>query len=176
MLSHLAHHHVFPDLLIDCAILKTGLTYMAAQLLGSLMAMLLLVICFPPPSDSLNVVQQLVVKPATDANIGRAFVMEMVLSFILCYVIFATAFDTVETHQAVQVLDEQGNAVDSKKSRNAMTIYTTSGTSKSGFAPLSIGFTLGFLCFLGGSVSGGAFNPARVFGAGMFSRKVCSML
>ena len=29
------------------------------------------------------------------------------------------------------------------------------------FAGLAIGFTLGFLCYLGGPVSGGAFNPAR---------------
>ncbi len=45
-----------------------------------------------------------------------------------------------------------------------LTIYTTSGNTKAGFAPVAIGFTLGFLCLLGGSVSGGAFNPARAFG------------
>lgn len=87
--------------------------------------------------------------------------------FILVYVIYATAFDTVETTEKIKVVDDEGHTLDSTHRRNAMTIYTTSGTSKSGFAPLSIGFTLGFLCFLGGSVSGGAFNPARVFGAGM---------
>ncbi len=50
-----------------------------------------------------------------------------------------------------------------------MTIYTTSGSSKAGFAPLSIGFTLGFLGLIGGSVSGGAFNPARAFGPTLLS-------
>lgn len=62
------------------------------------------------------------------------------------------------------------------------TIYTVSANSKAGFAPIAIGFTLGFLCFVGSSVSGGAFkyflsflwvvsllSPARVFGANVVS-------
>ncbi len=50
-----------------------------------------------------------------------------------------------------------------------LTIYTTSGNTKAGFAPISIGFTLGFLGLIGGTVSGGAFNPARVFGPALIS-------
>ena len=52
-----------------------------------------------------------------------------------------------------------------------MTIYTTSGSSKAGFAPVAIGFTLGFLGLIGGTVSGGAFNPARAFGPTLVSGK-----
>ena len=48
---------------------------------------------------------------------------------------------------------------------------TTSGNTKAGFAPIAIGFTLGFLCLLGGSVSGGVFNPARAFGPALISGK-----
>lgn len=50
-----------------------------------------------------------------------------------------------------------------------LTVKTTSGNTKAGFAPIAIGFTLGFLTLLGGSVSGGAFNPARVFGPAIIS-------
>ena len=128
--------------------------------------MALLALCFPALPGK-TIPQMLVVQPNQNANLGRSFLIEVILSFILVYVIFATAFDTVEATTQVKVVDDQGNAVDPKHRKNAMTIYTTAGTSKSGFAPLSIGFTLGFLCFLGGSVSGGAFNPARVFMAGL---------
>jgi hypothetical protein len=48
-------------------------------------------------------------------------------------------------------------------------MQTTSGNTKAGFAPLAIGFTLGFLGLIGGTVSGGAFNPARVFGPAFLS-------
>ncbi len=34
---------------------------------------------------------------------------------------------------------------------------------------MAIGFTLGFLGLIGGTVSGGAFNPARVFGPALVS-------
>jgi glycerol uptake facilitator-like aquaporin len=37
---------------------------------------------------------------------------------------------------------------------------------QTGFAPLAIGFAIGFLSFIGGSTSGGVFNPARLFGPG----------
>lgn len=101
--------------------------------------------------------------------------METILSFILVYVIFAVAFDTVDSstqNSALKIINDNGDELDSETTdrktiggRN-LTIYATNGSSKAGFAPISIGLTLGFLCFIGGSVSGGAFNPARVFGAG----------
>jgi glycerol uptake facilitator-like aquaporin len=141
---------------------------MVMQLFASLIAMALLSLAFPPGSATdanATVVSQLVVRPSADAHLARALLMEILLTFILVYVIFAVAFDTVDTSATVRLLDEKGNTVDSSHRKN-LTIYTTNGNSKAGFAPISIGFTLGFLCFLGGSVSGGAFNPARVFGPG----------
>jgi aquaporin related protein len=150
-----------------------GLMYMGAQLVGSMLAMAMLAIAYPPKfvpttNTTLTVPQQLRVAPAENINTGSAFFLEMVLSFILVYVIFATAFDTVDTQSAVRIVDDSGNVTD-KKQAKTMTIYTASGNSKAGFAPLSIGLTLGFLCFLGGGVSGGAFNPARVFGSAITS-------
>eukprot|EP00158_Paraphelidium_tribonemae_P003706 Partr_v1_DN26309_c0_g1_i1_m42934 putative Aquaporin len=150
--------------------LLKGSLYMMSQLTASLMAMILLSIAFPKQaavagSDAAipTIPQELVIVPGN--NWGRAFVMEFLLTFILVYVIFATAFDTVPPTTSVRVLDGTGAAVN-KRAKN-LTIYTASGNTKAGFAPLAIGLTLGFLCFLGGSVSGGAFNPARVFGAGI---------
>ncbi|KAI9357019.1 aquaporin-like protein [Zopfochytrium polystomum] len=98
----------------------------------------------------------------SSAHLVNAFFMEVVLTFILVYVIFATAFDTVDTTNSVKVAGS-GRTKNSEAGKN-LTIYTTSGNTKAGFAPIAIGFTLGFLGLLGGSVSGGAFNPARVFG------------
>jgi len=52
-----------------------------------------------------------------------------------------------------------------------LTLYSTSPQTKTGFAPFAIGFTVGFLTLIGGTVSGGAFNPARVFAPALFSGK-----
>jgi len=145
---------------------KTGLTkglmYIGAQLIGAVLASLILLATFPEDfGTSGNMAAQVAVVPAKDADIGNAFLTELILTFILVYVIFAVAFDTVD-NKGVQVVNTPGGK--QKKGGNSLTIYTTSGATKAGFAPIAIGFTLGFLCFMGGSVSGGAFNPARVFG------------
>lgn len=145
---------------------KTGLTkglmYIAAQLVGAVFSSLILIATFPENFDTGNAASLVAVRPAADANIGNAFLTELILTFILVYVIFAVAFDTVDSKNVQVVNTPEGNKV--KTGNNSLTIYTTSGATKAGFAPIAIGFTLGFLCFMGGSVSGGAFNPARVFG------------
>jgi len=146
---------------------KTGLTkglmYIAAQLLGAVFSSLILLATFPENFEQGNVAALVAVVPAADANIGNAFLTELILTFLLVYVIFAVAFDTVDSKN-VQVVNTPGGGKQKKGGANSLTIYTTSGATKAGFAPIAIGFTLGFLCFMGGSVSGGAFNPARVFG------------
>jgi len=96
--------------------------------------------------------------------------MEFSLTFILVYVIFSVAFDTVDSNkvEVKQVGNTTGKGAKNVQAQ-ALTIYTASGTSKAGFAPLSIGFTLGLLSLVGGSVSGGAYNPARAFGPALVS-------
>lgn len=143
--------------------LAKGLMYMAAQLIGAVFSSLILLVTFPENYEKGNVAAQVAVVPAQDADIGNAFLIELILTFILVYVIFAVAFDTVDSSKNVQVVNTPGGGKQ-KKGGNSLTIYTTSGATKAGFAPIAIGFTLGFLSFMGGSVSGGAFNPARVFG------------
>lgn len=103
-------------------------------------------------------------RPSTSVTIGQAFLMEAILTFILIYVIFAVAFDTIPPAKVVTTADGQKTGEGRK-----LTIYTTSGATKAGFAPIAIGFTLGFLTFLGGTVSGGAFNPARAFGPAVWT-------
>ncbi|KAJ4457499.1 putative MIP plasma membrane transporter [Paratrimastix pyriformis] len=131
-----------------------GIFYIIAQLLGAIIATALLdSVIYPGVSAA-----DLVVRPADDASLISALIIETFMSFTLVFVIFAVAFDAADTKQAVTV-----GSGDAK--RPALTVYTASGSSKAGFAPLSIGFTLGFLCYVGGTVSGGAFNPARAFSA-----------
>jgi len=50
-----------------------------------------------------------------------------------------------------------------------LTLYTPTPQNRAGFAPIAIGFTAAVCSLLGGSVSGGAFNPARVFAPAIFS-------
>jgi len=144
--------------------ISRGVMYIAAQLVGATFAALILLATFPEAYG--NIATQVALAPAADANIGNAFLMELILTFILVYVIFAVAFDTIDD-KSVKVVSAGKQA----GSGQALTIYTTSGNTKAGFAPIAIGFTLGFLCFMGGSVSGGAFNPARVFGPALVGNK-----
>ncbi|KAJ3123868.1 hypothetical protein HK100_011455 [Physocladia obscura] len=160
--------------------LKKGLMYIGVQLLASILATAFLMVVFPRSYDGTfsSIPASVVVDIDPRAQVVNAFFMELILTFVLVYVIFATAFDTVDTSNNVK---EAGAVIGGQKNKDneagkKLTIYakcgnkkggfgpTTSGNTKAGFAPLSIGFTLGFLGLMGGSVSGGAFNPARVFG------------
>lgn len=146
--------------------ISKGLMYIGAQLVGSVFASLILLATFPEDFDRGNAAAEVAIQPAEDANLGNAFLTELILTFILVYVIFAVAFDTVEPPK---VRVQQQGKQKAGDSANSLTIYTTSGATKAGFAPIAIGFTLGFLAFMGGSVSGGAYNPARVFGPALVS-------
>jgi glycerol uptake facilitator-like aquaporin len=143
--------------------------YIIAQMSGAIMASLLLLIAFPGNT----VVKDVVAHRSADTSIWEALVMETILTYILVYIIFATAFDKIEKSEEDIKVDfnedemeaaAQSGTVKSKTTRPRLTVYTTGGNSKGGFAPIAIGFTLGFLVFIGGTVSGGCFNPARAFG------------
>jgi len=146
---------------------KKGIAYIAAQLLGSVFASFWFLLTFP---DGAARMKTLALAPTPGIGWGYQLMMEFTLTYFLIFVIFSVAFDTVDS-QLVEVkqlgLDKQLGAKD--VSAKNMTIYTTSGNTKAGFAPISIGFTLGMLSLVGGSVSGGAYNPARVFGPAMCS-------
>ncbi|KAJ3090206.1 hypothetical protein HK102_004412 [Quaeritorhiza haematococci] len=147
---------------------RKGAAFIGIQLLAGIIATAALMVVFPKPFDQgyKSIPAAVVVDLDPTARVVNAFFMELILTFILVYVIFATAFDTVDTSNNVKVAaaNKDGKGTVDKSVGRYLTIYTTSGNTKAGFAPIAIGFTLGFLGLLGGSVSGGAFNPARVFG------------
>ena len=141
--------------------------YIAAQLLASIFATFLVWLIFPDFSldpEPFGSIRYLVLKLGPQAQVGEALLLEFLMCFMLIYVIFAVAFDTIQPE--VQVVNASGQDTTRRKK---LTIYSTSGKTKAGFAPLAIGFAHGFLAFIGGSVSGGAFNPARAFGPALLS-------
>jgi len=146
---------------------RKGLAYIIAQLLGACFASFWFIISFP---DGQSRIYALALTPSKSINPFHHIMMEFTLTFILVYVIFSVAFDTVDSKKVeikqMPSMQEEGHKdVQVEK----MVIYSTSGDSKSLFAPISIGFQLGLLSLVGGSVSGGAYNPARAFGAAMLS-------
>jgi len=134
------------------------LFFVLSQILGGIFSMLALMLCFEESLDSLAIV------PPSKESLGRVFFMECLLTFILVFVIFTVAFENLEAKRKVQTFKGQAGSY-------GLTLYTASPQSKTGFAPIAIGFTLGMLTLIGGSVSGGAFNPARVFSAAIVTSK-----
>jgi len=141
---------------------KGGL-YIVAQCIGSTLATLLAVASFPHLNAAAS---SLVVGVVLDVNIGEAFLMELMLTFILIYVVCATALDTPTPKQnKLKVSEENGGGKDE------YVVYNVAADTKSGFAPLAIAFTAGVLCVVGSSVSMSVFNPSRAFGPGLVANK-----
>eukprot|EP00727_Mastigamoeba_balamuthi_P010317 m51a1_g5908 hypothetical protein (312) ;mRNA; r:604305-606098 len=129
-----------------------GALFMVMQFLGATLALAVLK-SIPAFRD-----MDYVVRKWPDVSDWSVFLMEFLMSFVLNYVIFATAFQTTggEKPRVMKMGDR------SLVGQN-LTIYTVAPESKTGFAPIAIGFTLGFLSFVGSTISSGAYNPARVF-------------
>lgn len=121
-----------------------GVLYIILQLLAGTAAVGMLGFLHPRTKAA----EHLLLTP--QGTILEAVVMEAILTFILVMVIYGTAMGVkVEAgHTDIETPDEQTELIAANK-------------AKLNFAPIAIGLTLGFLCFLGGRVSGGAFNPAR---------------
>jgi len=129
-----------------------GFCYMVSQCAGATFACLTIALIFPAHITDLK---KVVVKPVEDVYLYQAFFSEVILTFIFVYVVFAVAFDTIERKKL---------SADQKVVGRKLTVYNVSGKSKAGFAPLAIGFALGALVLASGTISGGAFNPARAWG------------
>lgn len=121
-----------------------GLSYVCVQLLGFMLASLLAVLCFPYGYER-------TLKFITPAKVSESlsttslFFTEFILSFILVFVAFEVGINAVREPGVTLFIGEPQK-------------------DRSNFAPLTIGFTLGFLAFLASTTSGGAFNPGIVFG------------
>lgn len=128
---------------------RSGLVLMVSQLVAGLAAVGLCKLFYGEDS-----VERLVLKPGPDITRWQAGLMEMFLTFILVLVVYGAALRDPPTPEQV--------ALDLEANPDALINREEIEDGKTNFAPLAIGFALGFLCFLGGSVSGGAFNPVRV--------------
>ncbi len=137
-----------------------GVLYMVLQLLAGVAAVGMWSF-FLSGSD---VAKDLVLAPPANVMPIAAMVMEALLTFILVIVIYNTAMGvkTVATDSDIESDGESG--------KNQETVLVQN-RARLNFAPIAIGLTLGFLCFLGGNVSGGAFNPARATAPAILSMK-----
>lgn len=133
-----------------------GVIYVIMQLLASILAMSLLTGIY-----GFGSAKDLVLVPSDKSNLAQSFFMELLLTFILVFIIYACAMG-VDYHKGRNdAMDEEA-----QKDHTADTVTTD---VKMHFAPIAIGLTLGALCFIGATVSGGAFNPARAMGASILT-------
>lgn len=162
-----------------------GVLYIVVQLISSVLAVFSLYAFYDDVSD-------LSFEVPTDGGI-KATMMEMLLTFILVFVVFTTAFKYSPSVKKVPSDGEEGaeqeqigtpsgsllhkslegspnSNVADVESQNSSTTESDelkdrqSTDTKLALSPIPIGLTLGFLCFLDGGFSGGYFNPARAFG------------
>ena len=134
---------------------RRAILYVLAQLLGSIVASALVNAVAAP-----GMLDLLLVHKGPGIAVWQAILMEVLLTFVLVFVIFTTAFDLIPAKSQYSKL----TTVDKN-----LILYNVSPQSKAGFAPLAIGFTIMALACTGGAISGGAFNPARVFGVACIS-------
>ncbi len=99
-------------------------------MLASCFAVLAQMIVFPGINgDSVGEIADFLIVTVSDSSsLVNAFFMELILTFILVYVIFATAFDTGTYHSRLTIVDTKGVKVQSKDggeehSGNNLTIY-----------------------------------------------------
>lgn len=156
--AHLNPAVTFATMLTGHSSLIKGVFYIFIQLIASTCAAAYLGLIFQPSvvtpaaigsSTISNIASLLTVSVSPNSTVIRAFFIELSLTFILVYVIYATAID--------------------KGQQSSSSSSFASPVFKNQLAPLIVGVTIGFLCFMGSSVSGGAFNPARVFGPAVVS-------
>jgi glycerol uptake facilitator-like aquaporin len=126
-----------------------GLFYIIVQVFAGVIAVFVIKLMFPN-----DVFTLLVLAPAADATVTNALITEVILSFILVFVVYGTVVGVdVSPRSAIrdpESGEEQAPAVDEQ----ALKLKKAAG-------PGAIAACLGFLCFLGTSSSGGAFNPVR---------------
>lgn len=121
-----------------------GLFYIVFQTGGFILAGLGAISLFPGEyKDKMDIARPKIQND--DSCKGRLFAAEFFLTAILVYVAFAVDVNPYEPPK-----DEHDEQLDPDEE-------ITEGRKTS--APIAIGFTLGFLAFLGIGTSGGAFNP-----------------
>jgi glycerol uptake facilitator-like aquaporin len=76
------------------AVIK-GILFIGVQLIATIIATLAVMVVFPGinGNDQFGIANYVVVEASPDSTILNIFFMELLLSFVLVYVVFATAFD-----------------------------------------------------------------------------------
>jgi glycerol uptake facilitator-like aquaporin len=123
--------------------------------------------------------------PVKNANSGRIFFSEFVMTFLLTFIAFVMAFEDVQTlakspsrlsflpnpfgsHEVEEEeIEEVGEFGDET---NTVIVYSTTPQSKTGFTPFAIGFFLLAAILFGGS-SGVGMNPARYLAPAVFANE-----
>ena len=126
--------------------------YIISQLIGGLLGLAALLVCFN--CDTAILVHTTVGRPPT-ASVYSVFVMEVLLTLILVFVILRVSFDNIEAEkrQMMEYRSIIGSAV-------GLTI-APSTNARLGYAPITIGFMIVVLGVVGGGVSGASINPVR---------------
>merc|ERR1711915_465183 len=109
--------------------------------------------CFP--GSGMEIMDIIRPKPAPEAVTGEVICIEIFLTGILIFMVFAFAANSYKAQKDAKRVRETG--------------LPTGIPDRTAYIPIVIGFTLGFLGLLGGSTSGGAFNPAIVWAPVLFS-------
>lgn len=107
---------------------RKGLAYWGIQLIASVFATLALMIVFPRPTEQdskATIPEYVIVDIDHSAKYTHAFFMEIMLTFILVYVIFATAFDTVDTKNNIKIEEDGTRTAEAKKTGQLLTIYVS---------------------------------------------------
>lgn len=145
---------------------STGMIYIVLQLVASFAAIGAINLLFPGSTNA----DSLMVKPALSSSNVAAVFMEFFLTFILVLVIFRSAMGvkvkpkiksaeaSTADDAAVTEVEESRSPVESAKEYQSR---VKAAETRKNHAPLVIGLTIGFLATMGGTVSGGAFNPLR---------------
>ena len=94
--------HFNPAVTFACMItgkvsVRKGINYMLVQCFAAVAATIMLLVVFPKvtgTNGSVSIAASVVIDVHPDTSLWHAFFMEFMLTFILVYVVFATAFDT----------------------------------------------------------------------------------
>jgi glycerol uptake facilitator-like aquaporin len=160
----------------------TGMIYIALQLIASFAAIGAINMLFPGTTNS----DSLMVKPSASSSNVAAVFMEFFLTFILVLIIFRSAMgvqvkpkikssdqnisdkltDIDTTDKTIVAIEESQSPVETAKEYQSR---VKAAETRKNHAPLVIGLTIGFLATMGGTVSGGAFNPLRPTAPAVFS-------
>ncbi|KAI5171719.1 hypothetical protein NEFER03_1024 [Nematocida sp. LUAm3] len=140
----------------------SGIGYIIMQCAGAMLASGAMLLTKPGSNTALlNATRA---KLAPNTTIGEAILTEMILTGILVYVAFSVAINVFNPPTQVKI-----EVPDEVEDNDKLRVVTSQAPNRSAFAPIAIGYTLGFLALLGQGSSGGSFNPAVVLPPVLFS-------